>query len=99
MEYNEVWTKINLHVPNVVTCKVMVLLSRGRFVTGGSGWSVVVCCLVLRSVVNGDELDVVSATGVVVVFIVPDQMQRIVIQIQTMIDCVTFLFSDFYLSY
>lgn len=49
----------------------------------------------LRSVVNGDELDVVSATGVVVVFIVPDQMQRFVIQIQTMIDCVTFLFSDF----
>ena len=48
----------------------------------------------LRSVVYGDELNVVSS-GVVVVFIVPDHMQRIVIQIQTMIDCVTFLFSDF----
>lgn len=74
-------------------------------IDGGSGSSVVVCCLVLlsvavvekplRSVVYCDELNVVSATGVVVVFIVPDHMQRFVIQIQTMIDCVTFLFYDF----
>lgn len=38
----------------------------------------------LRSVVYCDELNVVSSTGVVVVFIVPDHMQRFVIQIQTM---------------
>ena len=51
----------------------------------------------LRSVVYCDELNVVSATGVVVVFIVPDHMQRFVIQIQTM-TLLHLFFSFFFLT-